>query len=45
MPTVILTTVMPTLSALLTGFASKLTDIENYETQDGKYFKKFAAQF
>ncbi|KAG4412738.1 hypothetical protein IFR04_014135 [Cadophora malorum] len=34
LPTVILTTVMPTLSALLTGFASKLTDIENYETQD-----------
>ncbi|KAL5331645.1 hypothetical protein ACEPPN_001180 [Leptodophora sp. 'Broadleaf-Isolate-01'] len=34
LPTVILTTVMPTLSALLTGFASRLTDIENYETQD-----------
>ncbi|KAF8851480.1 plasma membrane stress response protein-like protein [Acephala macrosclerotiorum] len=33
-PTVILTTVMPTLSALLTGFAQRLTDIENYETQD-----------
>jgi hypothetical protein len=34
LPTVILTTVMPTLSALLTGFAARLTDIENYETQD-----------
>jgi hypothetical protein len=28
---------MPTLSALLTSFASKLTDIENYETEDGKF--------
>lgn len=27
---------MPTLSALLTGFAAKLTDLENYETVDGK---------
>jgi len=34
LPTVILTTVTPTLSALLTGFATKLTDIENYETTD-----------
>ncbi|PMD25730.1 plasma membrane stress response protein-like protein [Hyaloscypha hepaticicola] len=34
LPTVILTTVMPTLSALLTGFARRLTDLENYETQD-----------
>ncbi|KAK0112153.1 hypothetical protein ONS96_001410 [Cadophora gregata f. sp. sojae] len=34
LPTVILTTVMPTLSTLLTGFASRLTDVENYETQD-----------
>jgi len=34
LPTVILTTVMPTLSSLLTGFASKLTDLENYETAD-----------
>lgn len=25
---------MPTLSALLTGFATKLTDLENYETTD-----------
>lgn len=25
---------MPTLSALLTGFAKKLTDVENYETTD-----------
>jgi anoctamin-10 len=25
---------MPTLSALLTGFAAKLTDLENYETTD-----------
>jgi len=34
LPTVILTTVMPTLSALLIGFARRLTDLENYETQD-----------
>ena len=27
---------MPTLSALLTRFAAKLTDLENYETVDGK---------
>jgi hypothetical protein len=33
---VILTTVMPTLSALLTGFASRLTELENYETVDGR---------
>ncbi|KAI9645361.1 hypothetical protein NHQ30_006098 [Ciborinia camelliae] len=34
LPTIILTVFMPTLSALLTGFASKLTDLENYETVD-----------
>ncbi|QSZ30947.1 hypothetical protein DSL72_000506 [Monilinia vaccinii-corymbosi] len=34
LPTVILTVFMPTLSALLTGFASRLTDFENYETID-----------
>ncbi|RDW63886.1 plasma membrane stress response protein-like protein [Coleophoma crateriformis] len=34
LPTVILTTVMPTLSAVLTGFATRLTDLENYETND-----------
>ncbi|KAI6710837.1 hypothetical protein JHW43_006631 [Diplocarpon mali] len=34
LPTVILTTVLPTLSALLTVSASHLTDMENYETQD-----------
>lgn len=33
LPTVILTVVMPTLTTLLTGFANKLTDLENYETQ------------
>lgn len=27
---------MPTLTVLLTGFASKLTDLENYETVDCK---------
>ncbi|EPE24183.1 hypothetical protein GLAREA_08033 [Glarea lozoyensis ATCC 20868] len=32
LPTVILTVAMPTLSAMLTGFAAKLTDLENYET-------------
>ena len=34
LPTVILTVVMPTLTTLLTGFATKLTDLENYETKD-----------
>ncbi|RAL60301.1 hypothetical protein DID88_000078 [Monilinia fructigena] len=34
LPTIILTVFMPTLTALLTGFASKLTDLENYETVD-----------
>ncbi len=33
LPTVILTVVMPTLTTLLTGFANRLTDLENYETQ------------
>jgi hypothetical protein len=28
---------MPTLSALLTGFAKRLTEFENYETTDGKH--------
>jgi hypothetical protein len=32
---------MPTLSALLTGFATKLTELENYETTDGKHFLEF----
>jgi hypothetical protein len=40
-PTIILTTIMPTLSALLTGFAIKLTELENYETTDGEYFLEF----
>ncbi|KAH8667489.1 plasma membrane stress response protein-like protein [Tricladium varicosporioides] len=34
LPTVILTIAMPTLTTLLTGFAAKLTDLENYETTD-----------
>ncbi|KFZ06184.1 hypothetical protein V501_07650 [Pseudogymnoascus sp. VKM F-4519 (FW-2642)] len=34
LPTVILTIFMPALSSMLTGFASRLTDIENYETTD-----------
>jgi anoctamin-10 len=33
-PTVILTALIPTLSTLLTGFAEKLTALENYETKD-----------
>ncbi|KAJ2905478.1 calcium-activated chloride channel-domain-containing protein [Zalerion maritima] len=36
-PTVVLTLGVPTLSTLLTKVAHKLTDMENYETQDGKY--------
>lgn len=34
LPTVILTIFMPALSTILTRFATKLTDIENYETTD-----------
>lgn len=34
LPTVILSVVMPTLTTLLTGFAARLTDLENYETTD-----------
>ncbi|PBP15808.1 DUF590-domain-containing protein [Diplocarpon rosae] len=34
LPTIILTTVMPTLSALLTVSASHMTELENYENQD-----------
>jgi hypothetical protein len=32
---------MPTLSALLTGFATRLTELENYETTDGKQMCNF----
>ncbi|TVY84096.1 Uncharacterized protein LSUE1_G001428 [Lachnellula suecica] len=34
LPTVILTLAMPALLSVLTGFASRLTDLENYETTD-----------
>lgn len=33
-PTVLLTTLLPTISTFLTGFATRLTEFENYETQD-----------
>jgi anoctamin-10 len=33
-PTVLLTTLLPTISAFLTRFATRLTEFENYETQD-----------
>lgn len=36
LPTVILSTAMPTLSAILTNFASRLTELENYETTDAE---------
>jgi len=36
-PTVILTTGIPTLSTLLTKVAHKLTDMENYETNDAHH--------
>jgi hypothetical protein len=32
-----LTIFTPTLSTILTGFATKLTELENYETADGRY--------
>lgn len=35
-PTLILTGVLPMLSTILGNFAEKLTEMENYETQDGK---------
>ena len=34
LPTVLLTTLVPSISTILTGFATRLTDFENYETQD-----------
>ncbi|SPN99623.1 related to IST2 protein [Cephalotrichum gorgonifer] len=34
LPTVLLVTVLPAFSAVLTAFAKKLTDMENYETVD-----------
>ncbi|ERF69608.1 hypothetical protein EPUS_01938 [Endocarpon pusillum Z07020] len=33
-PTVLLTTLIPTISTFLTGFATRLTEFENYETED-----------
>ena len=30
---------MPTLTTLLTKLANRLTDLENYETVDGKCFQ------
>ncbi|KAH8802805.1 plasma membrane stress response protein-like protein [Xylogone sp. PMI_703] len=36
LPTIILSTGMPTLSAILTSFASRLTELENYETTDAE---------
>lgn len=33
LPTIILTLAVPTISTFLTGFAERLTDYENYETQ------------
>ncbi|EHK97449.1 hypothetical protein M7I_6786 [Glarea lozoyensis 74030] len=42
LPTVILTVAMPTLSAMLTGFAAKLTDLENYETVAAFVYVPFA---
>ncbi|KAL8407920.1 hypothetical protein RB594_006649 [Gaeumannomyces avenae] len=35
LPTVILTLFMPALTTLLTNLAERLTNLENYETQDG----------
>lgn len=34
LPTVILTIFMPTLTTMLTGFATKLTELENYQSTD-----------
>ncbi|KAI0141180.1 DUF590-domain-containing protein [Hypoxylon sp. NC0597] len=36
-PTLILTGAIPTLSTILSGFAEKLTDMENYETIDAHH--------
>ncbi|KAK6948401.1 hypothetical protein Daesc_010167 [Daldinia eschscholtzii] len=44
-PTIILTGLLPTLSTILSGFAEKLTDMENYETTDNHHaalVRKFA---
>jgi anoctamin-10 len=34
LPTILLTTLVPTISTFLTGLATRLTDFENYATQD-----------
>jgi anoctamin-10 len=34
LPTILLTTLVPTISKFLTGLATRLTDFENYATQD-----------
>lgn len=36
LPTILLSTLNPTLSTLLTRLADKLTKLENYETVDGR---------
>jgi anoctamin-10 len=42
-PTVLLTTLVPTISTFLTSFATRLTDYENYETHDA-YDKAMTAK-
>jgi anoctamin-10 len=37
LPTILLTVFNPTLTTLLTKLAERLTEMENYETQDGKW--------
>jgi hypothetical protein len=37
LPTVLLTIFNPTLTGLLTKLAERLTEMENYETHDGKW--------
>jgi hypothetical protein len=37
LPTVLLTIFNPTLTTVLTLLAEKLTELENYETHDGRW--------
>ncbi|PKS09107.1 hypothetical protein jhhlp_003721 [Lomentospora prolificans] len=45
LPTVLLVTILPVFSTILTGFAKKLTDMENYETIDAHHAAMVQKEF
>lgn len=45
LPTVLLVTILPAFSSVLTGFARKLTDMENYETVDAHHAAMVQKEF